>query len=656
MLPQITCFCFGEKYNLFYCEFNDFSFIYDCGIDTELVFTNNKDNFDSCHYDLAKNLDIIDWSKVDFILISNYEQVHILPFITEYTSFFGKIYITEAAKAYTKHILEEKILINESLSINYKLILSQLLEAQNIDSNDQLDFLQNRFTQYQLQNPLLEFDLHIIEKCFDKLVSVNYNNVFSPTSSIRVYCKSSGYSIGSANWNVEFQEKKIALIGASSLVSSLHSQEFDNSVLENANLCLFSNIQPSNYNTNDSSCNKILSQICSQAVSCLKSKAVAIIVARPFGHVYDILDGIYNHSKNINLHGSQFWFISPVAKDSIQLGNIMGEWLCETKKKLLYNPEYPFSNKELAEKGLIKFFDSVEDLAHQQQVMNGCVIFLSPLDLYSLSFLASYYGRTPNNKLIFIGNYMMYIFAIDGEQKERICSRIYIPPQVETHTLELDTRLLPHEVNRILANNKIKNVIFPSYLKPGLVSYTNNSGSALKNSFKTNISWYSHLEISEIKFEEELMVPIQISKVITKNKRKFETKEYELICNIEGDVVLENNVYTLLPKVNTSQEQEFKCPKVGMFSTNDNLLGLESITVKENADLREVSSQVIKISEELLKYGFTNQGLKKSGNEEKISLESELGDISISISNSGINYDSSTEYANSCLLSALRMV
>ena len=45
----------------------------------------------------------MDLGNVDAILISNYDNIAALPFITEYTNFKGKIYATDATVLFAKY-------------------------------------------------------------------------------------------------------------------------------------------------------------------------------------------------------------------------------------------------------------------------------------------------------------------------------------------------------------------------------------------------------------------------------------------------------------------------------------------------------------------------------------------------------------------------
>ncbi|OMH81581.1 Integrator complex subunit 9 [Zancudomyces culisetae] len=123
---QIINYSFSEKYNMFVCSTGDFTFVYELGFPQlyEFVekfeiqyrvnsvgyqqkngFTNehNKSKLQQVYMQhLTRTIEMIDWSVVDFILISNYTNVLLLPFVTERTEFSGFIYVTEAALEYIK--------------------------------------------------------------------------------------------------------------------------------------------------------------------------------------------------------------------------------------------------------------------------------------------------------------------------------------------------------------------------------------------------------------------------------------------------------------------------------------------------------------------------------------------------------------------------
>ncbi|KAJ2898886.1 hypothetical protein IWW38_001184, partial [Coemansia aciculifera] len=108
-MPSISVVSFSpnERFHLLLCELDDTMFIVDCGWPLDAVFSEPPGDTGKLHttssgtrLDPRDALSTINWARVDFILLSNYEQMTLLPYITEYTEFSGPVYATEPAKAY----------------------------------------------------------------------------------------------------------------------------------------------------------------------------------------------------------------------------------------------------------------------------------------------------------------------------------------------------------------------------------------------------------------------------------------------------------------------------------------------------------------------------------------------------------------------------
>ncbi|KAJ2462656.1 hypothetical protein GGI02_005415, partial [Coemansia sp. RSA 2322] len=107
-MPSISVVSFSphERFHLLLCELDDTMFVVDCGWPLDVAYMDQPDDTDKvrtarpAQLDPRDTLSTINWARVDFILLSNYEQMTMLPYITEYTEFSGPVYATEPAKAY----------------------------------------------------------------------------------------------------------------------------------------------------------------------------------------------------------------------------------------------------------------------------------------------------------------------------------------------------------------------------------------------------------------------------------------------------------------------------------------------------------------------------------------------------------------------------
>ncbi|EGG21157.1 hypothetical protein DFA_01032 [Cavenderia fasciculata] len=139
---------------------------------------------------------ISDMSTIDIIVISNYNNLISLPYITEHTSFNGKIYATEPT-----------IQIGRS-NINQYWQSTELLKLIGAEqANSAFKHAKSWKTLYS------RFDT---EKCFEKIQAVRYNE-FINLYSFTIRATSSGYCLGSCNWVIESMNEKIVYLSDSSV-------------------------------------------------------------------------------------------------------------------------------------------------------------------------------------------------------------------------------------------------------------------------------------------------------------------------------------------------------------------------------------------------------------------------------------------------------
>ncbi|KAJ1953494.1 Integrator complex subunit 9 [Linderina pennispora] len=351
----VTPFCPHEKYHLFLCELDDTTFIVDAGWQIEPLDTpqpaNDKAARTSQRLDPVSTLSTVNWALIDFILISNYEQMALLPYITEYTEFSGPVYATEPTKSYGRCVLEEQMQFaySTSSSASQKHLYSQ----------------------------------RDIIAAMEKITDVRHNEIVSPMPFVQAYTRSSGYCIGGGNWTVEYKGHRTAFVSTSAL-ACLHPQEYDPSCIAEAQAIVYCDVSdPQMQGTMDSENIQVtqrLNQLCSTAIATLKQRGRVMLVGEPYGVTQDILQAVIENSISLNLPLPQVVVVSPVGERALQYGNIMGEWLCESKQALLYLPEYPFLDKELRQKGHLHFVESLGDLARRHIPQGTWFVIASPRD------------------------------------------------------------------------------------------------------------------------------------------------------------------------------------------------------------------------------------------------------------------------------------
>ncbi|KAJ2714114.1 hypothetical protein H4R19_001898 [Coemansia spiralis] len=382
-MPRISVIPFSpsDRRHLLLCELDDTMFVVDCGWSTEARGDADPANAKTrtpsgALADPREALSSINWARVDFILISNYEQMTLLPYITEYTEFTGAVLATEPTKTYGRCVLEEGLWAADA-------------RHQQPDVNGSSSNNNNSVG----TTPLLPYTLQDVVAAMEKVTDVRHNEIMSPVPFVQVYTRSSGYCIGGANWTVECKGHRTAFVSTSALTAHLHPQEWDGSVVAEAHVIVFSDaVDPAQSDEGDGTgtahniqVSQRINQLCSTAMAALKQRSRVLLVGEPYGVTQDILQLVAESAISLGLPLPQFVVFSPIAERALQYGNIMGEWLCAAKQALLYLPEYPFADKDLRQKGHLHFVRSLAELDTRSIPHGTWFVVASPQDVAGIN-------------------------------------------------------------------------------------------------------------------------------------------------------------------------------------------------------------------------------------------------------------------------------
>ncbi|OLY77736.1 hypothetical protein AYI68_g8229 [Smittium mucronatum] len=335
-------------------------------------------------------------------------------------------------------------------------------------------------------------------------------------------------------------------------------------------------------------------------------------------------------------------------------------------------PEYPFCNKELLDKGLLKYFTSVDDISQQQPIMNGTVIFVTPQDVYSVLFLISLFSKSENNIMIFTDEY----------QKQRIIGNAVIPQKLSTFVYEINSRLLPADVGDLISKIQIdtsdkddqnqnhyhfQDLILSSLIEPHLSKKLNSLVLNPQTGKKMKIGWYSHLSFIEIDNAKQLYIPIYIDKVgffifqrdyikdvknvadKRKDQQSFSYGKYQVICPVNCMVDIGTNSYNL----------DLDYSESGLNRVKDFEIVEE---IDKHEILREnltgpVESKLNKISSNLIGHGFQNINTSTDENGTHTAKFSSVhGNIEIVVSQSRFEFKSDSEVASNYISLALGLL
>ncbi|KAJ2852646.1 Integrator complex subunit 9 [Coemansia brasiliensis] len=496
-------------------------FVVDCGWPTEsyddeqTAATGKSQTSKSARENPRDALSSVNWGRVDFILVSNYEQMTLLPYITEYTDFTGPIYATEPTKVYGRCVLEDGLQIADA---------NRYLTSSNVGSTSSMQQLTENINEKNLgdgswKTHILPYTRQDIDAAMEKVHDVRLNEIITPVPFVQVFARSSGYCIGGANWTVEYKNHRTAFISTSAFATCLHPQEWDGSILDRAQAIVFCDavdpaeaenceLRPIPPNVQVS---QRINQLCSTAISTLKKRSRVMLIGNPYGVTQDILQVVAENVISLNLPLPQFIFVSPIAERTLQYGNIMGEWLCAAKQAMLYLPEYPFADKDLRQKGHLHFVKSLSDLAAKNIPQGIWFVVVSPQDTASIDHFirqwqldAKQCSSADMTSGTGTASFAVLMHDDDVARAQRIVNRISASNEVTF--VPVSQRLTWHAIEECLTNaSDAQHVLVPSYIYSRLPA-------SLSSKLELKILEYSYLQATVIDLDIDRHLPLSIQK------------------------------------------------------------------------------------------------------------------------------------------------
>nr|XP_039259766.1 integrator complex subunit 9-like [Styela clava] len=393
-------------------------------------------------------IDLLDLSTVDVILVSNYFNMLAVPYLTEYCGFQGAVYATDPSHQIGRLFMKEMVQYCHRLSPT-----SQATKWKNEDLENNLpaslkDVWNNDVLSWrQCYN---ENDLH---NALSRVHVVGYAEKISIFGSLTISAYSSGFAIGSCNWCINSDYEKIVYMSDSSSLTT-HPQPMDITPLRNSDALIFTGLSRMPTNNPDN----MISEFCSCLAVTLKAGGNVLVPCFPSGLVYDLLECLLAYLDQAGLTNIPIYFISPVAKDSLAFSQVYSEWLHPNKQNKVYLPEPPFPHDELIAMGKLKVFSSIHE-GLSASFKKPCIVFAGHPSLRfgdAVHFIEMW-KNSATNSVIFVEPNFPYLEVLAPFQ----------PLQMKAYHFEIDTRTNPSAANLILNDLKAKHVIVPtSYTKP----------------------------------------------------------------------------------------------------------------------------------------------------------------------------------------------
>ncbi|CAB4490562.1 unnamed protein product [Rhizophagus irregularis] len=443
----------------------------------------------------------IDWNIIDFIFITNYNHMLALPYITEYTNFKGKIYATEPTVLFGRQMMKELV----------------------------------HFFDWNVARSL--YSIADIQSCIDKVRPVRFGEHLN-LYELEVTAYSSGYCLGSANWMIDCGGEKISIVSSSSTVQNIHPLPFDETVLNNADVIILSDLR----DKDGARFETILIEIGNCVANTLKNKGNVLFPCTMNGIIFDIIGFLSQHLRAVGLRGIPFYAVSPIAEESLKYSNICGEWMCTERQQKMYLPDNPMHHQDMIEQSLL-YYASRADSSLQEKYQEPCVVFAGHPSLRSgasINFIRKW-GNNSNNSIIFTES------EYDCEEAMSAFEGLQIKPIY----LPIDIRLTINEVTNILREKKPQHVLIPQKI-------IKESGNIRPNLPNSLITLYECLDIVNISINSQFVRTV-MTENLASNIELVNLGKDSLIASLNGTLNIHNTKTSLTSAENQLNQQRYVC-------------------------------------------------------------------------------------------------
>ena len=311
----------------------------------------------------------LDFTSIDYILVSSMDELFLIPFILCNKKFKGQIFTTLPIKQAGFSLLKE---FYNLINIRNKQILFEDLDSeQNFFAESEFFDLFSEKYGVEINEWFPLFDCMQLDQAFQNIHTLNYKEEKLILNDIVISPESSGYNLGSCYWILKKNGLVFAFITNGCFHNYRHSSLFDIENISNSkcDLLIMANcINEKNldglemsYGQNAPFNAEILEKKLFDTLSTLLNdrEMNVMMPVRNMVFILDILDILLNRFKEKNV---TFFIISESLEPLINYGNANVEYLNPILQKKIYEPtpETPFSSYEkLKNFGKIVFYNSI---------------------------------------------------------------------------------------------------------------------------------------------------------------------------------------------------------------------------------------------------------------------------------------------------------
>lgn len=188
----------------------------------------------------------VNMKHVDVILISSYQSMFALPYITEGTGFEGVVYATEPTLQFARNYIDEMLThierspkIKDASRWKEDHIYKQIPFVLPLDGTHPQSWRQL-------------YNIKQVNSSFAKVKVVGFNEKKDIFGSLEVQPLSSGHTIGSCNWLITTHHEKIGYVSSSSTLTT-HPKPIEYTPMKNADLIILTNLSQTQTSNPDAS-------------------------------------------------------------------------------------------------------------------------------------------------------------------------------------------------------------------------------------------------------------------------------------------------------------------------------------------------------------------------------------------------------------------
>ncbi|KAI8900105.1 beta-lactamase-like protein [Globomyces pollinis-pini] len=274
----------------------------------------------------------LNWKIIDIILLSNYNNNKMIPWILNYTRFNGQILATLPTIHFTK-----------LTCLDY---LNQLK-------------MKSLFHQYH-QIPYTELD---IQNTFENIIPIYYTNKNSITNELSITAVSSGTGLGSCNWIIQYNSIKICYSRNWCRKYHPYAKQIDLNSLKNIDVFMVTGLHRIKEEFIQQSQNTPqLITIWPKLVKVLNERGNVIFPIPPIEDTFQLLEILIGFLDSSSLKHIPIHIVSTTAKQALLYSNIFSEWMNNDRQALTMSAKHPLKHGNLMETNRIYCHSSTSEL------------------------------------------------------------------------------------------------------------------------------------------------------------------------------------------------------------------------------------------------------------------------------------------------------